>query len=220
MRKKLSGITCIETQETRSRTMKNFNRFISKCFLLAIIILAWITPAQAEHNAFELLGVSKPRTVKMAPDFSLTDINGKKVSLKDYRGKSVLINFWATWCGPCREELPSLQSLHEKLSGEGFVVLAINIDRRNPDRVKKYMKEYNLSFSVPIDPSQEVRKKYYIMGLPVSYLVDPNGKLRGFISGARSWDSPASIEVMRSLNNYLAGNTPNNLIKKTKLVSK
>jgi peroxiredoxin len=200
--------------------MNNFNRYISKCFLLALIIAVWITPAQAEHNAFELLGVSKPRTVKMAPDFSLTDVNGNKVSLKDFRGKSVLINFWATWCGPCREELPSLQALHEKLSGEGFVVLAINIDRRNPDRVKKYMKEYNLSFPVPIDPSQQVRKKYYIMGLPVSYLVDPNGKLRGFISGARSWDSPASIEVMRSLNNYLAGNTSNNLIKKTKFAPK
>jgi len=200
--------------------MKNFHRFISKYFLLAIIVTVWITPAQAEHNAFQLLGVAKPRTVKMAPDFSLTDINGKQVNLKDFRGKSVLINFWATWCGPCREELPSLQALHEKLSGEDFVVLAINIDRRNPDRVKKYMKEYSLTFSVPIDPSQQVRKKYYIMGLPVSYLVDPDGKLRGFISGARKWDSPASIEVMRSLNNYMIGSASNNLIKKTKLVSK
>ena len=195
--------------------MNNFNRCISNCFLLALIIAVWITPAQAEHNAFELLGVAKPRTVKMAPDFSLTDINGNKVSLKDFRGKSVLINFWATWCGPCREELPSLQALHEKLSGEDFVVLAINIDRRNPDRVKKYMKEYNLSFSVPIDPSQEVRKKYFIMGLPVSYLVDPDGKLRGFISGARKWDSPASIEVMRSLSNYMAGNISNKTSRKT-----
>ena len=77
------------------------------------------------------------------------------------------------------------------------------------------MKEYNLSFSVPMDPSQQVRKKYYIMGLPVSYLVDPDGKLRGFISGARKWDSPASVEVMRSLNNYMTGNISNETSRKT-----
>ncbi|GJL80201.1 MAG: hypothetical protein NPINA01_31900 [Nitrospinaceae bacterium] len=157
----------------------------------------------AHQQAFENMGITKPRVEKSAPGFALQDIQGNMVNLEDFRGKAILLNFWATWCEACKEELPSMQRLYEALSSQGVEVVAISIDRRNFDRVKKYAKEYNLTFPVLWDPEQKVRKHYYIMGLPTTYLIDPNGRLKGFASGARVWDSPDSIQALTSLKEKL-----------------
>jgi peroxiredoxin len=156
-------------------------------------------PAWAHQQAFENMGISKPRTERPAPGFSLQDIHGKTVTLEDFRGKTILLNFWATWCEACKEELPSMQRLYEATSSQGVEVVAISIDRRNFDRVKKYAEEYKLTFPVLWDPEQKVRKHYYIMGLPTTYLIGPKGKLKGFASGARAWDSPDSVRALKSL---------------------
>ncbi len=156
--------------------------------------------AASGHDAdFETMGIVKPRTVKSAPDFDLQDLEGNPVSLDDFKGKPVLLNFWATWCQACKEELPAMQRLYEYLKPQGIEIVAISIDRNDKDRIKKYVKEYGLTFPVLWDPDQKVRRGYYIMGLPTSYLVDSEGKLQGFVSGARAWDSPASKGVMESL---------------------
>ena len=88
-------------------------------------------PVWANQQSFENMGITRPRTEKSAPDFSLQDIKGNRVSLEDFRGKTILLNFWATWCQPCKEELPSMQRLHEALSSQGVEVVAISIDRKN-----------------------------------------------------------------------------------------
>jgi len=156
-------------------------------------------PVWANQQSFENMGITRPRTEKSAPDFSLQDIKGNRVSLEDFRGKTILLNFWATWCQPCKEELPSMQRLYEALSSQGVEVVAISIDRKNFDRIKEYAKEYKLTFPILWDPEQKVRKHYFIMGLPTTYLIGPEGKLRGFASGARAWDSPDSIQALTSL---------------------
>lgn len=156
-------------------------------------------PAWAHQQAFENMGITRPRTVKLAPDFSLQDIKGNRVSLEDFRGKAILLNFWATWCQACKEELPSMQRLHESLSNQGIEVVAISIDRNNLDRIKEYAKEYNLTFPILWDPEQKVRRDYFIMGLPTTYLIDSDGKLRGFASGAREWDSADAVQALSSL---------------------
>jgi peroxiredoxin len=153
----------------------------------------------ALQQSFENMGITKPRTEKPAPDFSLQDIKGNMVNLADFRGKSILLNFWATWCEACKEEMPSMQRLYDTLSSQGVEVVAISIDRRNFDRIKEFAKEYNLTFPILWDPDQKVRKHYYIMGLPTTYLIDPEGKLRGFASGARAWDSGDAIQAITSL---------------------
>jgi len=175
------------------------NLFKVTLLILALLLVSFESPVWAHQQAFENMGITKPRTEKSAPDFSLQDINGNKVSLEDFRGKSILLNFWATWCQACKEELPSMQRLHETLSGEGIEVVAISIDRRNLDRIKEFAKEYKLTFPILWDPDQKVRKHYYIMGLPTTYLIDPEGKLRGFASGAREWDSSDAIQALTSL---------------------
>ena len=180
----------------------NMNTYIlKKSFALFLICALCAVPLAAYADPFEQFGVARPRTSKPAPDFVLKDIHGQSVNLAQFKGKPILLNFWATWCGPCREELPSMQRMHDasKKNG-GFHIIAISIDRFNLKKVNQYAENLNLSFPILLDPDRETRKAYFIRGLPTSYLIDSDGILRGFISGARNWDSPASLELMKSLH--------------------
>lgn len=177
---------------------------ISTCYLLlsSITFLIMISsPAVGHQKYFEKMGVALPKKEKNAPDFKLKNLSGDIVALNNFKGKIVLLNFWATWCLPCKEELPSMQRLYKKLGTRGLEVVAVSIDRDNPDKVKKYIDQYNLTFSILLDPGQEARKSYFIMGLPTSYLIGADGRLKGFISGAREWDSPSSIKMFSALIN-------------------
>ncbi len=177
------------------------NRFRLSGFWLAALCVIGFTAVSvwAAQDTFENMGIVKPRVERNAPGFSLQDIHGNTVDLRDFRGKPILLNFWATWCEACKEELPSMQRLYETMKDQGVEVVAISIDRSNFDRIRKYVDQYNLTFPILLDPDQKVRKNYYIMGLPTTYLIDGEGKLKGFASGARVWDSPDSIQVMQSL---------------------
>jgi cytochrome c biogenesis protein CcmG/thiol:disulfide interchange protein DsbE len=178
---------------------------MSHFFKVTIIMVAFLlsAPSWAHQQAFDNMGITKPRNERAAPGFTLQDIHGNSVNLDDFRGKSILLNFWATWCEACKEELPSMQRLYEEVSSQGVEVVAISIDRRNFDRIKKYAKEYKLTFPILWDPEQKVRKHYYIMGLPTTYLIGPEGKLKGFASGARVWDSRDSVQALTSLKDNM-----------------
>ena len=116
------------------------------------------------------LGPGKP-----APDFKLKTLDGKEVSLSDYRGKVVLINFWATWCPPCREEMPLFKRVYERYKNKGFEILAVSTDT-SVDPVKKFVKEYKLDFPVLLD-TDNISSLYGIQGLPTSFLIDREGKI-------------------------------------------
>jgi peroxiredoxin len=155
--------------------------------------------AKAHQESFKAMGVVLPRNELPAPDFTLQNSNGNSVSLSDFKGKAVLLNFWATWCVPCKKELPSMQKLYEALKLDGVEVIAISIDRDKQKRIHQYINDYKLTFPVLLDPSQKVRKDYFILGLPTSYLIGADGKLKGFISGEREWDSTASKKLFSTL---------------------
>ena len=157
---------------------------------LVVTLVITITCSQAE---------AKEEVQHIASDFTLKNLDGKEVSLSQFRGKYLLINFWATWCVPCKKELPSMQKLYDAIKIDGVEVVAISIDRDKKERVQQYIKDYNLTFPVLLDPGQKVRKDYFIMGLPTSYLIGADGKLKGFISGAREWDSAASKKMFSTL---------------------
>ena len=169
--------------------------------LLSTMVLLILTGnlAIAQQNIFAKMGAVLPNNEKPAPDFNLLTPNGKSISLSDYKGRTVLLNFWATWCIPCKKELPSMQRLYEDLKLDGFEIVAISIDRDKKERVHQYIEEYSLTFPVLLDPSQKVRKDYFILGLPTSYLIGKDGKLKGFISGAREWDSVAAKQMFHTL---------------------
>ena len=171
-----------------------------KSILVLIMMLVWLpVKAYAEHDFFNKVGVVPPKTSQPAPDFVVKNLKGQDVMLSDFNGKVVLLNFWATWCAACREEMTSMQNLYSSLGKDGVEVLAVSIDRWNEDRIQKFVEQYNLTFPVLLDQNQKVRKQYHVMGVPTSYLIDGEGKIRGYASGARSWDSLDSQDLFLSL---------------------
>jgi peroxiredoxin len=109
-----------------------------------------------------------------APDFSLTDLTGKKVNLKDYRGKTVLINFFATWCPYCRQEIPELVELHKKYVKKGLVILTIDI-QESKDKVKRYMDKEKVQHKVLLDLNASVAQMYEVAGIPTNLIIDKKG---------------------------------------------
>jgi len=166
------------------------------------MMLAWAVSAQAGSLSDELnaIGVQQPEVRKTAPDFSLLDTDGKKVSLADFRGQMVLLHFWATWCIPCRHEMPLLHELEGKMKGKPFRILCVNVDRGSRETVQSFMDEVTPHFHTLLDPQGQVRNHYAVRGLPMTYLIAPDGKFAGRIIGEREWNSS---EWMQLFNNML-----------------
>ena len=151
------------------------------------------------------IGLNKP-AMQRAPDFNLRDANGGVSGLGAYRGSLVLLNFWATWCGPCREEMPSMDQLSRNFGGQGLVVVAVN-QRENAALVNKFMKTHGLNFATPMDTDGRVAASYRVYGIPVTYLIDGNGQAIGMKSGPRDWSSAEVVSVFRKLIGESSGGT-------------
>ncbi|MGH7797888.1 MAG: redoxin domain-containing protein [Candidatus Binatia bacterium] len=143
------------------------------------------------------IGLAKPAMAR-APEFSLREMNGNVAALSGYRGKMVLLNFWATWCEPCRDEMPSMEQLSRNFGGQGLAVVAIN-QRENVALVARFMKTHNLNFSTPLDTDGRVAASYRVYGIPVTYLIDGDGQAIGMKSGPMDWASPKVVDVFRKL---------------------
>ena len=122
-----------------------------------------------------------------APDFTYPDLTGKKISLAGHRGKVVLVNIWATWCPPCRQEMPSMQRLYQKFRGENFEILAVSIDSEGSKAVAPFMRKMNLTFPALLDPGETVKPLYGITGVPESFIIDKKGILVEKIIGPINW---------------------------------
>ncbi|MFQ5694345.1 MAG: peroxiredoxin family protein [Nitrospinota bacterium] len=146
------------------------------------------------------LGIQKFQDRPQAPPFVLPDVNGNTVRLADFKGKVVLLNFFATWCTPCRWEMPEMERLHQAYKEKGFLVVAISIDRSR-GVIPPFVKEMNLTFPVLHDPDLQVARKFGARGLPSTYLIDAQGKVIGSATGPREWfgkEARAYIENLLS----------------------
>jgi len=123
-----------------------------------------------------------------APDFTLEDLNGVKVSLSDYRGKIVFLNIWATWCKPCEVEMPAMEKLYQKFQDQNFEMLTISIDTEGKQVIEPYMKKWDLTFPVLLDPESKIVQKFNITGVPETFLIDPQGVVFQHVVGPREWD--------------------------------
>lgn len=128
------------------------------------------------------MGSRVPAVGMQADDFSLTDLEGKSQSLSQYRGKIVLVNFWATWCKPCTTEMPAMQASFDKLRDKGFVVLAIN-ELEDDVKVREHIKQYGHTFPVLMDRDNKVANQFGVFGLPVSVFIDQQGRVQEYIKG-------------------------------------
>jgi thiol-disulfide isomerase/thioredoxin len=137
-----------------------------------------------------------------APAFTLKDMDDKPVSLADYKGKVVLINFWGTWCPPCRREMPSMERVYQHLHDKNFVVLAIN-QTETPDDVFIYTSQLSLAptFKILFDTNSAISAKYRVVGLPTTYLIDKKGNIRYRAIGGREFDSPEVEQQILGLIN-------------------
>jgi len=115
-----------------------------------------------------------------APDFELVDLEGNVVKLSEYKGTPIFLNFWASWCGPCKAEMPHMEKLYDSKKEKGFEILAINstTSEKNKDNVKKFVTEYGLTFPIPLDEKGTVTHQYEIIGFPTSFFIDSDGVIR------------------------------------------
>lgn len=140
-----------------------------------------------------------PRLMYLAPNFTLPDLNGKKIELKDYRGKIVFLNFWATWCLTCEEEMPSMEKLYQKFKGNSFEILTISIDTEGKQIVIPYMKKFDLTFPALLDPKSKVAKLYRTTGVPETFIINKEGFIVHKAIGPRAWDTEESFDAFDNL---------------------
>lgn len=156
------------------------------CFRILLIVLIAI----AAGSSLSLAAETSREIGKQIPDFTLKDINGKDVAFYSFKGKVILLNFWATWCGPCREEMPSLINLYKSYKDKGFVVIGISVDTSDKP-VRRFINDNAIIFPILMDSDKEVSFDIFgVLGLPTSYLIDRNGVVVEKFLGERDWNSP------------------------------
>jgi len=159
---------------------------------IAAALLLVASGARAEPSRFS------PWTESATPPLSLNDVAGRRHTLADYRGSVVLVNFWATWCEPCREELVTMRKLQERLAGRPFVTLLVNYGESRI-RVGEFVKRESIAFPVLLDPNQDAPRAWRVRVLPSSFLVDAVGRLRYSVIGGIDWTGADAVNVVQGL---------------------
>ncbi len=166
-----------------------------KKYLFLFVSLLLLGVAGCEKNA------TVPHDGEPAPDFTLTSLSGEKIRLYDLRGKVILLNFWASWCPPCREEIPSLASLNAAMAGKNFQMLAVSIDKGGRDTIKRFFSKTGVNLPTLLDPDGSVGKEYGISGVPETFVIDKQGIIRKKVVGPIDW---SDASVVRYLDNLAA----------------
>lgn len=135
-----------------------------------------------------------------APDFTAVDLaSGEPMTFARYRGQVVLLNVWATWCLPCRVEMPSMQRLHEQFANTDFRVVAVSVDREGPEVVQRFVDELGLTFDVLHDQTTDIQRVFQTTGVPESFMIDRHGVIIKKVIGAAEWDGPVTETLIRRL---------------------
>lgn len=170
-------------------------------FIYILIMMAALSPkvlwAHApQFHDFRLVSFSRPFP---APGFELPDLTDKARQLTDFKGQYVLLNFWATWCAPCVEEMPALDKLHQQLQPHGFTVLAVSTDTVETAKIEAFIRKLKVTFPILRDADQAISKKYGARDLPATFLLNPNGDVIAAAKGARDWASAQSLSYFNEL---------------------
>ncbi len=174
-----------------------------KLFLSLFSILIFTTFSFSSENKTEALftkiGVQPIKGNKKAPNFYLEDLKGEKWELKNLKGKVIFLNFWATWCGPCKEEMPSIESLHQQLKEKDFVFLTISADYKKEEAVKEFIAKHRYTFPVLIDQQSLAFNLYEVRMMPTTFIIDKKGRMIGRAIGPRDWKKPEVISIINLL---------------------
>ena len=160
--------------------------------LLVAVTLNTVVAGQPVELLYEVPG--RPA----APDFSARDMDGAVHTLSAYRGKVVIINFWATWCPPCREEMPSMERAWQILRHEDIVMLAVNVGE-DEDTIFEFTASYPVEFPLLLDPESTMINNWPVRGLPTTFVIDPQGRIVYRAIGGRDWSAPGVLQKIRAL---------------------
>jgi len=180
-----------ETNQTDNE--KGLPKFAIAAIIIVIVAaVVFIVLTQKKSYVPVVAGVE-------AIDFTLPDLDGNPRKLSDYRGKVVFLNFWATWCKPCEEEMPSMQALYEGLGNERFEIIAVSVDKDGPETVAAFVKKYGLTFTVLHDRKGKIKETYKTTGVPETFIIDQNGVVAEKVWGPRDWTLTSSINIILDL---------------------
>jgi peroxiredoxin len=163
--------------------------------LLALRIKATAAAQTEQKNPLML---DEPKVAVQALDFTAVNLTGKTVKLTDFRGSIVVLNFWATWCVPCLEEMPALERLSKTLAGRKFRVLAIDL-QETPEKVQEFAKTHKFAFDLLLDPAGEISSHYGVNRIPVTYVLDQRSNIIYRAIGPRVWDGAESVAFFQDL---------------------
>jgi peroxiredoxin len=168
--------------------------------LIAVVLFLSAPSARAQSKInYKVIPNLEPMKEKaLTPEFSALSPEGKKISLKDFRGKLVFLNFWASWCIPCREEMPAMERLYQEFKDKNFTVFAVSVKDRRQDAID-FAKELKLTYPVALDPEGQVGLLYGAWGLPTTYLIGPKGEGLARAWGPAEWYSPAARNLIKEL---------------------
>ena len=168
--------------------------------LLGLWMLAgWTAPAQAHEPRRHRAKLVRFNPPIPAPDFTVSDPAGKPVALADFRGRYLLLNFWATWCPPCVREMPTIERLAKRFAKRPFAVLAISLDEEGAKKVRPFVARLGVTFPIGLDPESKVAERYGARDLPATFLIDPQGRVVVAAKGERDWDGPEIVEYLAEL---------------------
>jgi peroxiredoxin len=187
------------SETTRNRKEKDFNYPMAVFIFVAVTVLVIILSLKLNDSAFKFSNQAAIKNNLPAPDFTFPGLDGKKVSLSNYKGKVVLVNIWATWCPPCVDEMPSMEKLYRKFKGQNFEILAVSIDEPGLKAVAPFMKKSNLTFPALIDSEGAIKTVYGITGIPESFIIDQQGILIKKIVGPVDWATPQIFSFFSDL---------------------
>lgn len=168
-------------------------------FLMAALLVPAVLPAaELTQEEIRAVGLQPLKEGTAIVDFELESLGGGTRTLSSFKGKVVFLNFWATWCGPCRQEMPSMERLYQRLKGEGLEVVAVNL-QEDGKSVQKFVDEYKLTFPILLDKTGRVGSTYGARSIPTTYIVDRNGFVVAGTIGTREWDSEEYVRFFERL---------------------
>ncbi|HVQ75368.1 MAG TPA: TlpA disulfide reductase family protein [Candidatus Binatia bacterium] len=154
--------------------------------------------AAAPAEPGRALDLITPRRAQMAPDFEISTVDRGTIRLSDLRGKVVFVNFWATWCDPCKEEMPAMERLYRRFRDRGLVVVAVSVDTQ-ASRVAPFVKERGFTFPVGLDSRMVVANLYTVRAVPSTFIVARDGRLTSLAMGPREWDGPDALALFGAM---------------------
>ncbi len=193
----------IDSKKKNSTPIKKYLALFAFLFVAALVV--FFDHFTEEPFSLEELKVETHRPQEkadvgfQAPGFRVKNLEGNYVRLSRYRGRVVLLNFWATWCAPCRVEMPSFETLYRRYRTEGLTVLALSLDKGPVAPIREFVDKYQLSFPVLLDREGEAEKLYPTVTIPYTFVIDRSGRVVARVDGAKNWESQDTFEAVEYL---------------------